>query len=90
MKVQTPEIGGIAQSIQGRDKGAFYAIISCDGKTVSLVDGVKRKAAAPKTKNLKHVRLLPLNVKDKGITFPADKSFDCRVAHYLRTLNTEN
>lgn len=90
MKVKVPEVGGIAQSIQGRDKGTFYVIVSSDGNTVCLADGVKRKTSDPKKKNLKHVRLLPLSAKDAGIAFPPDKASDCRIAYYLKTLNKEN
>ena len=60
MKVKTPVIGGICQSRQGRDKGRYYLIksVNPDG-SVLLVDGNFKRLAAPKKKNLKHIKLLP-------------------------------
>lgn len=59
MKVQNPEIGGAAQSVAGRDKGRLYLIVGLKGESLLLADGKYRTAANPKTKNRKHVRLLP-------------------------------
>jgi len=60
MKVKEPIIGGICQSVQGRDKDRYYIIykITADG-AVMAVDGNFKKFASPKKKNLKHLRLLP-------------------------------
>ena len=60
MKMKIPVIGGICQSIQGRDKDRYYLIreIYPDG-LVGVVDGNFKKLATPKKKNLKHLRLLP-------------------------------
>ena len=60
MKVKTPEVGGICQSLQGRDKGRYYLIKSINGdNSVLVVDGNFKRLASPKKKNLKHLRLLP-------------------------------
>ena len=60
MKNKVPAVGGICESLQGRDKNRFYIIsaINADG-TVMVVDGNFKKFASPKKKNLKHLRLLP-------------------------------
>ena len=39
MKVKTPETGGLCQSIQGRDKGRYYIIVSVSGESVFVADG---------------------------------------------------
>ena len=60
MKVKQPEIGGICQSLQGRDKGRYYIIrIAYPDGAIGVVDGNFKKLADPKRKNLKHLRLLP-------------------------------
>lgn len=60
MKVKTPQLGGICQSLQGRDKHRFYLIVAlaADG-TVMVADGNYKRLAAPKKKNIKHLKLLP-------------------------------
>lgn len=60
MKVKEPTIGGICQSLQGRDKNRYYIIseIAADG-SVMVVDGNFKKFSSPKKKNLRHLRLLP-------------------------------
>ncbi len=60
MKVKEPQIGGICQSLRGRDKNRYYLIksINADG-TVMLVDGNFKRLSSPKRKNVKHLSLLP-------------------------------
>ena len=89
MKVKIPQIGGICQSTQGRDKDRFYLIkvINADG-TVGVVDGNFKKLAAPKKKNLKHLRLLP----EKAETIAAKLAdgrqvFDSEVYSALKNYN---
>ena len=88
MKVKTPERGGIVQSTQGKDKGGYFVITEVNGDTLALADGVKRTLASPKTKNVKHVRLLPVNIAEYGITFPWNKAFDCDAAHALKAYSS--
>ncbi len=85
MKVQTPQIGGIAISIRGRDCGKAYVISETSGNRISVVDGTARKLTNPKTKNIKHVRLLPLSV-----SFEKDGAYDNRVARYLKGCGKSN
>ena len=89
MKVKTPEIGGICQSTQGRDKDRYYLIklIYADG-AVGVVDGNFKKLAEPMKKNLKHVRLLP----DKAEAIAAKLAdgrqvFDTEVYSALKIFN---
>lgn len=60
MKVQNPVIGGVAQSVAGRDKGRLYLIVGAEGEKLLLADGKYRQVSNPKIKNKKHVRLLPV------------------------------
>ena len=89
MKVLTPQRGEVVQSKQGRDKGSYYVVTGVTEESALVVNGVKRKLENPKKKNVKHLRLLPNNVSDEGIEYPWDKSFDCRVAHYLKNFCSE-
>ena len=89
MKVKTPVIGGICQSIQGRDKDRFYLIreIYPDG-SVGVVDGNFKKLASPKKKNLKHVRLLPEKAETIAEKFADGRQvFDTEVFSALKCYN---
>ncbi len=59
MKVSTPKLGGICQSLQGRDKGCYYVIVRLGEGEVYVADGKYKLIASPKKKNPKHIRLLP-------------------------------
>ena len=89
MKVLTPERGEVVQSKQGRDKGKFYVVTEVVKDGVMVADGLTRKLANPKKKNVKHLRLLPVSVFDQGINYPWDKAFDNRVAYYLKNIGSE-
>lgn len=86
MKVKTPVRGEIVESVQGRDKGSLYVVCEVCAECVLVADGVKRKLATPKKKNVKHLRLTPRNVAEEGVTFPWDGAFDNRVAHILKNI----
>lgn len=89
MKVKIPVVGGICQSTQGRDKDRYYLIkaINADG-TVSVVDGNFKKLAAPKKKNLKHLRLLPESAEGIASKFADGRQvFDTEVYSALKAYN---
>lgn len=49
MKVKEPELGGIALSLTGRDKGRCFIIEEIiDDNYVYITDGMLRKVAHPK------------------------------------------
>ncbi len=52
-------------STQGRDKGSCYVIMAVSERGVEVADGRLKLVSSPKTKNLKHVSLLPQT--DEGI-----------------------
>lgn len=89
MKVKEPQIGGICQSLQGRDKDRYYLIkeINSNG-TVMLVDGNFKRLAAPKKKNLKHLKLLPLKAESIAEKLLDGRQvFDTEVYSALKTYN---
>ncbi|RJQ31383.1 MAG: RNA-binding protein [Peptococcaceae bacterium] len=52
------QMGSLACSLQGRDKGRFYLVVGIDRcGMVLMVDGEKRKVNNPKRKNLKHLKV---------------------------------
>ncbi|MGN0806948.1 MAG: KOW domain-containing RNA-binding protein [Candidatus Coproplasma sp.] len=89
MKVSEPRLGGIVQSIQGRDKGKLYVICDIVGTKIMLADGVTRTLKSPKCKNVKHVYLLNKTVAEYGVAYPWDSSFDCRAAYALKQIKAE-
>lgn len=55
-----PEIGAVAISKAGHDKGRALVILGREGtEYVLTADGETRKAAEPKKKKLKHLRIEP-------------------------------
>jgi len=54
------EVGGVAVSSAGRDKGRTFMILSIiDEQYVYIADGDLRKLGAPKKKKLRHLKLCP-------------------------------
>ena len=89
MRIKVPVIGGICQSTQGRDKDRYYLIKTVyeDG-TVGVVDGNFKKLAAPKRKNLKHLRLLPEKAESIAAKFEDGRQvFDTEVYSALKSYN---
>lgn len=89
MKVKSPQIGGICQSLQGRDKGRYYLIaqINADG-SVLVTDGNFKRLASPKKKNLKHLKLLPDRAETIAEKIAAKKQvFDTEIFSALRNYN---
>ncbi len=89
MKVQTPLVGSICRSKQGRDKGRYYLIksIESDG-ALMLVDGNFKKLCSPKRKNLRHVDLLPDRSEAIASKLSEGKQvFDTEIFSLLRPYN---
>ena len=49
--------GQIVKVKNGRDKDSYMVVVSVDERSLLLVDGLRRKLAQPKKKNIKHVSL---------------------------------
>ncbi len=60
--------GGVIISSAGHDKGRFMLVVGADGGKVQVADGKERKLAAPKNKNLKHVRATSMSIDVEGLT----------------------
>lgn len=82
-------IGSVVLSMQGRDKGNYFLVVSVDKRGfVYLADGGMRKLASPKKKNVRHV-------SDSGVRLTViaeklvrgKKVFDSEVKSALRQLN---
>ena len=55
-----PELGAVATSRAGHDKGQAFVIIGrADSEHVLLADGRKRPVTRPKKKKLRHLRVEP-------------------------------
>lgn len=52
------DLSDIVVSLNGRDAGKRFFVISCEGQYVYLADGRGRRLEAPKKKKRKHVRLV--------------------------------
>lgn len=52
------EVGMLAKSKAGHDKGHIYVILKTDEAYVYLVDGSMKTIANPKKKNKKHVQII--------------------------------
>ena len=89
MKNKTAEIGGICQSIQGRDKDRYYIIVAvnADG-TIAVVDGNFKKLASPKNKNSRHLRFLPEKAEIIGAKLIDGRQvYDSEIYSALKTYN---
>ncbi len=58
MSMDRFEIGMLARSKAGHDKGHVYIIVETDETCVYLVDGKIRTLDRPKKKKMKHVQLI--------------------------------
>lgn len=52
------EKANIVQSTAGRDRGKYFFVLELCGDYAFLVDGKLRKVEKPKSKKLKHMRLV--------------------------------
>ena len=87
MKRKTPFVGEIVQSTQGRDAGRYYVVVGVEGGYITVANGSSRPIAAPKRKNLRHVRLTATSASELGIKQPFDGSFDSSAPHALKKLS---
>ena len=89
MRLKTPHVGQVVVSTQGRDCGKFYIVVEVAPSCVYLSDGKVRPMAAPKKKNIRHIRLLNVSCTDIGVKSPFDGSFDAGAAHGLKKLTDQ-
>ncbi len=60
--------GMVVISAAGHDRGHWFVVIDADGRFAYLADGKERRLAAPKKKNLKHIRKTDFTLDVTGIT----------------------
>ncbi|MCD8286422.1 MAG: KOW domain-containing RNA-binding protein [Clostridia bacterium] len=92
MKVQEPKPGMMCESTQGRDKGSCYVIMAvCEGgRSVLVADGRLKTVASPKTKNLKHVALMPVVAEEIAAKLKeGGKVYDHEVKKAIKDLRRE-
>ena len=65
MEIKT---GSVIISSAGHDKGRFMLVVGADACKVQVADGKERKLAAPKSKNLKHIRATSMSIDVEGLT----------------------
>lgn len=86
MKVKIPVVGGICESLTGRDKGTIYVIYRvADASSVLVVDGKFKTVCNPKKKNLKHIRLSKYNAKEFGADVSCEKIHDSQIAYAIKS-----
>jgi len=82
------DIGMIAESLAGRDKGRFFVILEVlDDKYVLVADGRLRRVDKPKKKQLKHLKVKPVAIpiiKEKLAS--GDKLYDYEIRSHLTSL----
>ncbi len=86
------ECGRVVFSKAGRDSGRYYVVSEVvDANYVLILDGEKRKLAAPKKKKVKHLRATPDVLAGIGEKFKAGKQvFDSEIRSALRAYNTKD
>lgn len=58
----------LVKSTAGHDKGSWYAAVRQDETGVYIADGRRRKLAAPKRKNPKHLEITRKRITLGGLT----------------------
>lgn len=60
--------GTVVISSAGHDKGRLMLVVGADGGKYLVADGKERKLAAPKKKNIKHIRATACSIETAGLT----------------------
>ena len=78
------EEGRVVRSLQGRDCGRCFVVLSCEADGyVRYADGLTRKLDHPKKKKVKHIRPKPLRMDLNG-SFPSGRLQDSDLRTFLR------
>ena len=83
------QIGNVAISKAGHDKGSRYLIVKIEKDFAYLVDGKLRKLDKPKKKNIKHIQNLYIDdnsIKDKIVNGISDEE----IKYFVKTLGGKN
>ena len=52
------QVGDLVISLTGRDKDKYFAVVDITKTRVKVIDGKTHKILSPKTKNIKHIKLI--------------------------------
>ena len=64
------QVGQLVRSKAGRDAGRFFLVVGVkNSREVVIADGTLRKVARPKLKNVRHLEIYPVTVKDAEARF---------------------
>lgn len=86
----TAELGRVALSVAGRDKGKYFIICGVlDEKFVLIADGRFHKLGAPKKKNIRHLKLLKETILTDKLKNGV-KIFDSEVYKALKVFNNDD
>lgn len=82
------EVGTVARSLAGRDKGRYFVIIEVlDESYVKVADGSLRKVDNAKKKKLKHLKLKPVKIPTvKERLLEGGKLYDFEIRSHLEAL----
>ncbi len=81
-------VGQLVRSKAGRDAGLYFLVVGIkDHRTVAVADGRLRRVAKPKLKNVRHLEVFPVRVKEAETRFAAPSVVtDRAVADAIREL----
>ena len=85
---ETAELGTVAISLAGRDKGRYFVVIEVlDNGYVKIADGSLRKVDNAKKKKLKHLKLKPVTIPTiKQKILDGEKIYDYDIRSHLTSL----
>ena len=75
------QVGSLVESTFGKDKGQLFFIIEINKNYALLINGSNRTYKKPKTKNLKHIKL----IKNYNLDFKLLN--DCDIIYKIRVLS---
>ncbi len=52
------QVGDLVISLTGRDKNEIYLVLEVEESKVLIIDGKTHKISSPKTKNIKHIKVI--------------------------------
>ena len=85
---EAAELGIVAISLAGRDKGRYFVVIEVlDNGYVKIADGSLRKVDNAKKKKLKHLKLKPVTIPTiKQKILDGEKIYDYDIRAHLTSL----
>ena len=73
--------GDLVVATAGRDKGNYFLVVSVENGLATIVNGKNRKVKTPKSKNVKHLMVLPANIKQLADKIQSGKAVGNKTIH---------